>query len=382
MRICFFIPSLGDGGAQRQCIALLNAMQRVSDVELHLILLGPGEHEQDLDASGLHLHRKDVGNFANPAALVFVVRVLRRVRPDLLLSWLHPADIWSHAATRLVRGTAWVIAERGSAYPDRLVFNLRRRIGRVGTAAIIANSDQGRSFWMRMGVRSPVWVIPNMVLDAPPASGVALDRRGSRICLFVGRLEAEKNVGEMTVAFASFAAGCHSAELVIAGQGSHSPSVRQIALDEGLGDRVQQLGFRRDIPLLMSRARVLLSFSEYEGMPNVLMEAIGAGLPAVVSDIPEHRALLGDDYPYYVRLRSSADSAADVIRKAWTHGSEDPEALYAHARGVLRSSEPDTVVAAYLDAFANVLGTGDRSGPADRRDRRQRASTRTYDPDE
>jgi hypothetical protein len=74
MKICFFTASLGDGGAQRQCIALLNALQHVPTVDVHLILLGPGEHEDRLDVSGLQVHRIAVDNFASPRALAFVVR--------------------------------------------------------------------------------------------------------------------------------------------------------------------------------------------------------------------------------------------------------------------------------------------------------------------
>jgi len=59
--------------------------------------------------------------------------------------------------------------------------------------------------------------------------------------------------------------------------------------------------------MLMSRARVLLSLACLRACRTSVMEAIVAGLPAVVSDIPEHRALLGDDYPYYVRLDSTPE---------------------------------------------------------------------------
>ena len=117
MRVCFFIPSLDGGGAQRQCIALVNALQHTPGVEVHLILLGPGVHDDSLDVSRLRLHRIEVRNFASPFALAFVVRTLRRVRPDLLISWLHPADIWSYAATRVVRGVPWVMTERDFRLP-------------------------------------------------------------------------------------------------------------------------------------------------------------------------------------------------------------------------------------------------------------------------
>jgi glycosyltransferase involved in cell wall biosynthesis len=115
---------------------------------------------------------------------------------------------------------------------------------------------------------------------------------------------------------------------------------------------------------------MLLSFSLHEGMPNVVMEAVAVGLPAVVSDIPEHRALLGADYPFYVGLDATADEAADVISAAWTSGPQMVEHAYSFARGVLEASSPDRVVAAYVDAFADVVArTDDRALRADQSDR-------------
>jgi glycosyltransferase involved in cell wall biosynthesis len=359
VRVCFFIPGLDGGGAQRQCIALVNALQHTPGVEVHLILLRPGVHDDSLDVSRLRLHRIEVRNFASPFALAFVVRTLRRVRPDLLISWLHPADVLSYAATRVVRGVPWVMTERCSAYTDRPAYNVRKRVGRRAAAAIIANSQAGKQFWESLAPRSPVQMIPNMVIDSGIPSAASVDRSKSVECLFVGRLDPEKNVGAMTSAFTHFAATHPQARLVVAGKGTHAREVVRIAENGGVASQVELLGFRKDVPRLMSRARVFLSFSWHEGMPNVVMEAVLASLPAVVSDIPEHRALLGDDYPYYVRLDSPPEEAAGVIAQAWAHDLPADEQVYAHARDVLATMTPEKVVAAYIDAFAEVIARAD-----------------------
>ena len=136
----------------------------------------------------------------------------------------------------------------------------------------------------------------------------------------------------------------------------------RIASEMGVADRVELLGFRRDVPTLMSRARVLLSFSLHEGMPNVVMEAVAAGIPAVVSDIPEHRAVLGDDYPYYVRLAAPPEDAAAVIANAWANGLGAEQHVYAYASAVLEKMAPEMVVDAYVNAFAEVISrAGGRS---------------------
>lgn len=362
MKICFFVANLGDGGAQRQCIALLNLLQRDPSLDIHLILLGSGEHEHSLDTSRLTIHRTEVANFASPKALLFVIRTLRRARPDVLISWLHPADIWSYAATRVVRGIPWIMTERGSTYPDELTYNVRKQFGRRGAAAIVANSLPGKQLWDSLSPRGQTLVIPNLMLSPTTPSNPQVDRRGSGDCLFVGRLELQKNVPAMVKAFAAFATHNPTAKLVIAGKGSHRDEIERLAESEGLADRVELLGFRRDVPALVARARLFLSFSLHEGMPNALMEAVAAGLPAVVSDIPEHRLLLGPTYPHYVRLDATPEECATVIQQAWNANDQAAE-IYRHAQEVLRASTPQFVAAEYIRLFNKVMEQSRRPLP-------------------
>lgn len=363
MRVCFFIPSLDDGGAQRQCIALVNELQHHPALEMHLILLGPGVHDDSLDVSQLRLHRTRVRNFASPFALAFVVRTLHQVRPDLVMSWLHPADIWAYTATRVVRGVPWVMTERNSApfYTFKPAYIVRKYAGRRAPAAIIANSEAGKQFWESLAARPRVHMIPNIMIDSEIPSGTDRDGSQSVECLSVGRLEHQKNVGALTAAFTHFASTHPQARLAVVGKGSEAGEVVRIAQNGGVASQVELLGFRKDVPRLMSRARLFLSFSRHEGMPNVLMEAVGAGLPAVVSDIPEHRAILGDDYPYYVHPDSSPEEAAGVIAAAWTHGTAAVEEAYTHARHVLATMTPHRIAGQYIDAFADIVTSRSRS---------------------
>ena len=80
------------------------------------------------------------------------------------------------------------------------------------------------------------------------------------------------------------------------------------------------------------------------------------GLTVVVSDIPEHRALLGDEYPYYVPLDTADEDASVVIKRAWDHSSDGD--IYAHAHEVLSAMTSDRVAAAYVDMFIRVRNRG------------------------
>lgn len=351
MRVCFFIPDLGDGGAQRQCIALLNAMQREPEVDLHLVLLGSGVHENELEVSSLTIHRIAVRNFASLRALVFLVRTLRAIEPDVLVTWLHPADILGYFATRVVRRVRWLMTERDSWYPNRPAYDLRKRLGKHADA-ILANSTVGRDMWVALAPKVHLSVVPNI---APQTLRRSIQSpKQSPVCLVIGRLVPQKNVEAVVRAFAGFANDHNAARLEIVGDGSSAAAVRLAVESEGIESNVRMLGFRDDVAALMSHARLLISLSLHEGTPNVLVEAVAAALPAVVSDIPEHRAVLGDDYPYYVENDATSSMATAAIQRAWTDAADgfDP---YAHARSVLAGMTPDRVVRAYLKEFRRLV---------------------------
>lgn len=212
--------------------------------------------------------------------------------------------------------------------------------------------------WQAMTSDIPVELIPNIVIENQQSNTAHHSDPLFNELLYVGRLEEQKNVCAVASAFSSFALREETANLVVAGLGSELTNMSAIFEREGTIDRVQYLGFRNDIPTLMQHARVLISLSRHEGMPNVVMEAVQCGLPVVVSDIPEHRAILGDDYPFYVALDSPADTAAATIGRAWSLAPAGTDQLYGYARDVLAGSSADRVVAAYLAAFRKQKSSG------------------------
>jgi len=196
-------------------------------------------------------------------------------------------------------------------------------------------------------------------------------------CLSVGRLEAQKNPYAMLEAFLRFRDTESSAQLTVVGQGTLEASLRRRVEVQPAINSVHFIGFRRDIRYLMSSSRVLLSFSHHEGLPNVVMEAVAARLPAVVSDIPEHRALLGADYPFYVGLDFTPSEAAEVIASAWANGQARIDEMYAHADAILASMTPDHIGDAFIYEFTNVIDQSAPKRPFGRFRRRLNAFTST-----
>lgn len=346
-KICFLIPNLSDGGAQRQCAAIASALAIDPRVDFTLITLGTGVHFDEVTIPDDRLHVRQFRNFGDPRAIIWVTRTLRSLQPEVIVSWLHPADIISSIASKL-SGTRWVLSERDSAYPPALKYRIRRTVGRHADG-IVANSVKGADYWRKAKTRAPVTTIPNVVL-APVAKTATTVKEARALC--IGRLEPQKNVAQVIDIFAEAQSVTRSATLKIVGTGStHSALLADIHRRQ-LTNSIKISPFTKDVIAQYKSSRVLVSASQHEGMPNVLMEAVAMGLLPVVSRIPEHTAILGPDYRYYIDLDDTDSSNALVLERAFAERNVENHLQYA--RNILTSLNIDTIKDLYVDFLTNL----------------------------
>jgi glycosyltransferase involved in cell wall biosynthesis len=79
------------------------------------------------------------------------------------------------------------------------------------------------------------------------------------------------------------------------GDGELHQELEQEIIRHGLESRIQILGWRRDVPALLSALDVFVLPSRWEGMPLAILEAMASSLPVVVSDISGNRDLVSDN---------------------------------------------------------------------------------------
>jgi glycosyltransferase involved in cell wall biosynthesis len=110
----------------------------------------------------------------------------------------------------------------------------------------------------------------------------------------VGRLEPVKDPEVVVDTFRAVAGD--GDRLVVIGTGTLAPAVAEHARRIGLNGNVTFTGLieREDVFRRCGEADAFISTSRGEGLPVAVMEAMAAGCPAVLSDIPPHRELVGD----------------------------------------------------------------------------------------
>jgi glycosyltransferase involved in cell wall biosynthesis len=193
----------------------------------------------------------------------------------------------------------------------------------MSDAVTTVSEDNRRELERSYGqlVRRPVTTIPNGISAEVPAaafSDPALEQRlrGRIVVGHVGVLRCRKRVANLLLAFAEIAADCPDATLLIVGGGrGYEASLRALAVEQGVADRVVFTG-----PVRPDRAGYYLSLldvfcllSSYEGMPMALLEAMQLGKAVIATDgYGMHDLLSGSNAGLLVPVDDVAATAAAI----------------------------------------------------------------------
>jgi len=357
MKVLHCIPGMGGGGAERQ-LAYLAAPLTACGWSVDVALGTGGPNLARLTAGGAAVHRLRAAGNHDPRLAWQLVRLIRRVRPDVVQVWFVQMDVLGGIAAE-VAGTPWVMSERSSeqAYPASLKNRARVFLARRADA-IVSNSSAGEAYWRTRAPRVPRFVIPNALpldeIDATSAS-VPADvpvSSDDSVVLFAGRFGPEKNVGTLVTALREVVKRPRTVA-VLCGDGPLRYRLRAEIAAAHLADRILTPGYIADLWPLMKRADVIVSIGLFEGHPNTVLEGMASARPLVVSDIPAHRAVLDDRSAFWVDHRDAAGVARTLIC-ALDHPDE-AAARAAAARSRIATSSIDHAAAQYDRVYRGVL---------------------------
>ncbi|WP_145169141.1 glycosyltransferase [Rubripirellula lacrimiformis] len=312
MRIDFVITELFVGGAERCLTELALGLADTGDrVRVFSIGRLPGGPNGDDPQAALvrRLQDADIPVESAGADSIWQLRSayrqvqhwLTQSRPDVCQTFLFHANvIGTHAAKSAgveVRVGGLRVAE---ARP------IRCRIERSAVkqmTSVVCVSDAVRQF-AETRLNCPAdqtRVIPNAVNVSRFASAPAFDWQtlgwpaDASVALFVGRLHPQKGIELLRDQIDTIAPSGTSRRLLIVGDGPESAVIDRW-IDRIGPHRAQRIAWQSDVAPLMRGCRVLILPSRYEGMPNVVMEAMAAGRPAVCSRVEGSAELFGETW--------------------------------------------------------------------------------------
>lgn len=291
--IAFCITELDPGGAERALAELVTRLEQ-SEWSPHVYCLAPrGVMADVFERAGVPVTCLEANRFRQmPLTVWRLARLLRRQRPAILQTFLFHANFIGRLAARLA-GVPHVVsgirvAERGT----RWHLPLDRWTNRLVDLNICVSRGVAEFMHHEAGLKpAKLVVIPNGVdaerfANASPADlsqfGIP---SGSRTVVTVGRLHPQKGLHDLLDALRGLFRHFSDLHLLLVGAGPQEAELRSRVRDENLTDRVHFAGWQPDVAPILRACQVLVLASRWEGMPNVILEAMAAGLPVVATEV-------------------------------------------------------------------------------------------------
>ncbi len=372
-RVRHLVKGLGPGGAERLLVHQVTVTSPGIDHEVGYLLARKDHLVGELESAGTPVLCLDADGLARPGWIRRLRRWLTDDPPDIV----HVHSPAVAAVTRLVVATLppghrpvvvgtehnrWPRLHPLTRWADRLTLHRQ--------AATIAVSDEVAA---TLPTRANARVILHGIdLDEVAA---ARDRDGVRARLDVGgdevlvmcvaNLRREKALDVLVAAADRALAREPRLRFVHVGQGPLADELSRAVAARGLGRRFELLGYRDDVPRLLSGADVFTLTSRHEGLPVAVMEALALGVPVVATRAGGIPAAVGD-----AGILVAVDDV-EALATAYVELARDPGLRSRLAgRAAARSGLFDRRRAVReLEALYREVATPDRPGARRRRRR-------------
>ena len=284
-RVALICISLRAGGTERIVSRLANFLAQKHEVGVVLLasaqpfyVLCPQVRIMQPEVQ----RRTEAGVLWYPRIIQHLWRSLRSFKPDLVMSFGEPIAPLIIPFSRLL-GVQVVAFNRASPLTSLVgARGILNPLVYPFAAYAVVQTEASVKALKRRYRKTQFQVIPNPI-DIP-AKCLEWSSRRLRI-LTVGSLGGRKNQQAVVRAFASLS-GIDEWSLDIVGEGPEKANLERLVSELGVADRVNLLGQRSDVGILMMKSRVFAFASLSEGFPNALAEALAAGCACVSYDCP------------------------------------------------------------------------------------------------
>lgn len=286
MKVSIFVNSLSGGGAERVACNLAGFLVgRGHKVDLLTVSNSGAAYGLDPGVNHVALEKGRRIRFAPLRRIGKLLRLreyIKKTDTDAYLVMLLPTIRSLLYFKKLIRVSV-IIAERcdPASYPapeQKFLVPCAQK----ADAVVFQTADA--QAWYGKAAEGKSRVIPNAINPEFIKEPYTGERR--KVIVAIGRLTDQKNFSLLLHAFAAVADKFPDYSLAIFGNGPSLAAHKALAESLGIGERTKFPGFVTDIGEKILDASLFVLSSDYEGMPNALMEAMALGLPCISTDCP------------------------------------------------------------------------------------------------
>ncbi len=294
LKVLQLIPTLDRSGAEKQMVLLAKRLPRDRfHVEVAaLTRLGPLESE--LREAGIPVTSIGKRFKVDPLALLSLRSFLKARSFDVVQTWIFAANTYGRVASWMAGVPVVVVAEMAvDLWKGRANRSVDRWLS-CWCDRLVGNSHAVTEFYQQVGVpQEKLAMIYSGAEDECPRRVDSVAVRAevgfptdAPLIIFAGRLAPQKRVDDLLKALDLLQYVEPEARTIIVGDGPLRDVLEEKAHAYHLDDHVRFLGHREDVPRLMAASDLVVLPSAYEGLPNVVLEAMRLRKPVVATAAP------------------------------------------------------------------------------------------------
>jgi len=315
-RIFYLITDLDIGGAEKMLFELVKRIDRDKFMPEVGCLKGEGILGKRLEALGIKVRYFHIEKPWDIYKLFSIFFFLRQF--DILHSYLFHANIIGRVCGRIA-GIPIIISSIRVCEKKKLYHLWMDRITSWMVNLEICVSKEVKNFTIeKAGIPEHKLEIvengiPDSFLDA--VTSYRNKKAHSFVVGTVARLSKQKGIEYLLYAAKRVIKQFSDITFFIAGKGPLASQLKELSIKLGISDKVKFLGFRNDIPELLSVIDIFVLPSLWEGMPNVVLEAMAAGKPVIATDTGGSKDLIDSNINGVLVEPGNSEALAEAILK-------------------------------------------------------------------
>lgn len=358
MNILCVIANLDCGGAQRQLVNIACGLKSRGHAVEFLNYYPQNFFKPQLDQANIPVHLCSKTSRFSIAPILALRQLLRHKAFNAVLAFLETEVVYAEIACLGMLGVRLVVSERSSVQESRMTLGRSAKSRLHLRADAVATNSYAHRDWMAM--RFPylssrlttIWNGIDTEIFQPASRG---SRSGTLKLVGVGRITPAKNLRVLVHALAECRRKNLRVELDWAGKSDDQVCHRDVLSaieDHQLGGIWRWLGVRKDIPTLLHQYDALILPSLWEGLSNVLCEALAAGLPVLASDVSDNARLVQHGVTGLIFDPKQPDAIANAISQ---FAALDQDTRDRFGRSARAFAEKELSLATCITAYERLL---------------------------
>ncbi len=295
-KILFVTPTLGGGGAERVICNIVNNLDS-NEYDIHVFVIAKGEHvyvKNLLDHINIIYGNKENRLRYN---IFYILKIIRKVSPDIVFLGAGGLNVLIAPFIRFFKKIKWIARETNTVSKHNTskiqVFLLKKFYNNFDTIIAQCN-DMKDDLIVNFSVDPNIVKVINNPLDCKVISENQKKQsskakeyfsNGKVNLVACGRLTEQKGFDLLLSQFSEIPnLGDYHLTIIGRDQDSYSEYLNQIILEKNISKYVSLLPFNENIHAWLSEADIFILSSRYEGFPNILLEALCCGIPALVNN--------------------------------------------------------------------------------------------------